>query len=365
MNRENETPPPQETEAVSSIRFPAVRGNQAGREFYVMMCDFGTVSTMFKFDKDSGLPAKLRAQRRIRSSRIPQISAYILENPNDYVFSAITVSVDRSIRFESVPPNDSQSRTGFISMPSNAKIIVNDGQHRCSAIRQACEDDPAMESEKMAVVVFEDRGLEHSQQMFADLNKHAVKPTKSIGILYDHRDTFSRFVVNMTRDVEVFVGRTEEEKTNISNRSTNFVTLNGIAEATRHLLGVKQSTKSVSAENQKLAVEFWSRVADNIPEWRLLAEKKISAYELRQDYVCAHTNVLNALGLAGHVLVRNQDWKERLSGLRDIDWRKKAPAWQDSIVMDGKMVKNHLSIKRAANKILESLGSSDSVGLDA
>ena len=350
---------------MSSIRFPAVKGNQAGREFYVMMCDFGTVSTMFKFDKDSGLPAKLRAQRRIRSSRVPQIAAYILENPDDYVFSAVTVSVDRSIRFEPAPPNDSQGKTGFIRMPSNAKIIVNDGQHRCSAIRQACEEDRAMESEKMAVVVFEDRGLEHSQQMFADLNKHAVKPTKSIGLLYDHRDTFARFIVNMTHDIEVFAGRTEEEKTNISNRSTNFVTLNGIAEATRHLLGIKQTTKSVSAENQKLAVEFWGLVADNIPEWRLLVEKKITAYELRQGYVCAHTNVLNALGLVGRVLTQNQDWKERLSGLRDIDWRKKAPAWKDNVVMDGRMVKNRLAIKRAANKILESLGSSGSVGLDA
>ena len=33
--------------------------------------------------------------------------------------------------------------------------------------------------------------------------------------------------------------------------------------------------------------------------------------------------------------------------------------------MDGRMVKNRLAIKRAANKILESLGSSGSVGLDA
>ena len=330
-----------------------------------MMCDFGTVSTLFKFDKDSGLPAKLRAQRRIRASRVPRIAAYITENPRDYVFSAVTVSVDRAVAFEPSPPNDSQSRTGFVRVPSNAKMVVNDGQHRCSAIRQACEQDGSLENEKMAVVVFEDRGLEHSQQMFADLNKHAVKPTKSLGLLYDHRDTFARFVVNMTRDIEVFAGRIEEEKTNISNRSTNFVTLNGIADATRHLLGMRQTTKSVSAENQKAAVEFWNLVAANIPEWRLLADGKISAYELRQGYVCAHTNVLNALGLAGRVLMREEGWRDRLSGLRDVDWRKKAPAWRDNVVMDGRMVKNRLAIKRAANRILQELGSGGSVGLDA
>ena len=351
--------------SVSSIPFPAVRGNQAGREFYTMMCDFGTVSSMFKFDKDSGLPANLRSQRRIRSSRVPHISQYILENRGDYVFSAVTISVDRSIVFEPVPPNDSQGRAGFIHVPTNARMVVNDGQHRCAAIRHACEKDPGMESEKIAVVVFEDRGLEHSQQMFADLNKHAVKPTKSLGLLYDHRDTFARFIVNMTRDIEVFAGRTEEEKTNISNRSTNFVTLNGVADATRHLLGMKQTTKSVSAEGQKMAVEFWNSVSDNIPEWRLLADGKISAYELRRGYVHAHTNVLTALGLVGSVLARGRDWRGRLAGLRDIDWRKKAPGWQDNVVVDGRMVKNRLAIKRAANRILEELGEPGRVGLDA
>ena len=330
-----------------------------------MTCDFGTVSTMFKFDKESGLPASLRSQRRVRPSRIPQIAAYILDNPEDYVFSAVTVSVDKSISFEPSPPNDSQSKTGTIHIPSNARMVVNDGQHRCSAIRAACEEDPRVESEKIAVVVFEDRGLQHSQQMFADLNKHAVKPTKSLGLLYDHRDTFARFVVNMTRDIEVFAGRTEEEKTNISNRSTNFVTLNGIADATRHLLGVRQTTKSVSAEKQKLAVEFWNRVAANIPEWALLAEQKMTAYELRRGYVHAHTNVLNAIGLAGHVLVQDEGWRGRVSGLRDIDWRKGAPAWRDNVVMDGRMVKNRLAIKRAANAILHGLGVEGRVGMDA
>ncbi len=43
-----------------------------------------------------------------------------------------------------------------------------------------------------SVVLFMDAGFERSQQMFADLNKHAVRPTRSLGVLYDHRDPLSK-----------------------------------------------------------------------------------------------------------------------------------------------------------------------------
>jgi len=343
----------------SEMKFGANRGNQAGRQFYVMMCDFATVSNHFKFDTDPAIPPNLRAQRKIRDSRVPKITSYILDNCDNYIFSAITVSVDKEIKFEPEPPNNSQSSIGNIRIPSSAKILVNDGQHRCAAIRAACEYNEDVSSEKIAVVVFEDRGLKRSQQMFADLNKHAVKPTKSLGLLYDHRDTFARFVVNLANDVDIFYNRTEMEKTNISNRSKNLFTLNGIADATRHLL--RLSTKSISSEKQKLAAEYWDKVSKNIPEWNLLMENKIKPYELRQNYVHAHTNIHNALGLIGYVITQRSNWQKKIKKLQTINWKKNNPVWQDKVVMDGKMLKNRLGIKRAANEILGQLGINETV----
>ena len=98
-----------------------------------------------------------------------------------------------------------------------------------------CENDDFY-SENISVVVYEDRGLKRSQQMFADLNKHATKPTKSLGLLYDHRNQFAQFIVNLADDLDIFYGRTEKARTNISNRSTAFFTLNGIFDATRYLI---------------------------------------------------------------------------------------------------------------------------------
>ncbi|MGO7563783.1 MULTISPECIES: DNA sulfur modification protein DndB [Rhizobium] len=47
------------------------------------------------------------------------------------------------------------------------------------------------------MVLFVDRGLRRAQQMFADLNIHAVRPNSSIKLLYDHRDDLA----GLTREV--------------------------------------------------------------------------------------------------------------------------------------------------------------------
>ena len=339
-----------------TMGFDAIRGVQAKREFYTIMCTFATITKHFEFDNDPRIAPEQRAQRKLRESRVPDIASYILENRDTYVFSSITVSVGGRVRFIPSPGQGSDARLGKLYIPLDAPILINDGQHRCAAIRAAFEKDPTLEAERVSVVVFEDRGLKRSQQMFADLNKHAVKPTRSLGLLYDHRDTYARFIVTMINDIEAFAGRIEMERTNISHRSKNLFTLNGVADATRYLLRMRAKTKSIASEKQKLAVEFWNKAAENIPEWRLLMEGKMTTAEMRKGYVHAHTNMLNALGIAGHVVAKRGDWRDVLKGLQKVDWRKDSPVWRDKIVMDGRMLKNRLGIKRAANALLSELG---------
>ena len=359
------TPPPDKTRSIpfkevdaetGLISFDVIRGTQGGREFYTGMCSFATLYNHFKFNEDPQIPPEMRAQRKLRRSRIPAIADYILDNPDSYVFSAITVSVGGAMLFFPAPGLGEAAHMGTLRISIDAPILINDGQHRYAAIRQAYEAKPELRSEKIPVVFFEDVGLQRSQQMFADLNKHAVKPTKSLGLLYDHRDQFSRFVVNLSNDVEVFAGRTEMEKTNIGLRSRNVFTLNGISEATRFLL--KMDTKSIAAEKQRLAADFWREVARNIPEWNLLVQGKITPYELRQGYVHAHTNVLAAIGIAGHVLLTHypDSWARMMRNLRKIDWSRGCPVWEGKLMIRGRMLKNKTGIKAAAGEILKACG---------
>ena len=81
--------------------FPAIRGIQAGREYYITMCPLRLIPKIFLFDEEE-LSPEIRAQRILNRARVPQISQYIVNNPKDYVFSAITASIDGSVDFESM-----------------------------------------------------------------------------------------------------------------------------------------------------------------------------------------------------------------------------------------------------------------------
>lgn len=335
--------------------FEAVRGRQAKRDFYVAMCTLKSVAKLFSF-YDPLTPAESRAQRTLRRSRIPRIRDYIVDNNDDYIFSSLTVSVGGKIKFQPAVNNKSKN-LGVISLSQDSTILVNDGQHRVAAIKDAIEVMPELSSETISVVFFEDVGLKRSQQMFSDLNKNAVKPTKSLGVLYDGRNPFSSFIVKMIKNVKIFHNLTELEKTTISNRSKSMFTLNGISESTKMLLA--KSTKPTMIE-MELVTDYWNEVTRNMADWNLLLDKKITPAELRKDYVHASTNMLQALGMAGHVLTTEfpNSWKRKLIGLAKIEWDRSNPLWEGKFTLNGKMIKNKLGVVNVADIILKKCGSS-------
>jgi DNA sulfur modification protein DndB len=306
------------------------------------MCPLKLIAKMFLFDEDE-IPAELRAQRGMNKARIPEIAHYILANPTEYVFSAITASIDGDVEFEGW---DGSSQVGKLIVSMTARIIINDGQHRRAGIEEALKHKPELGDETLAVVFFVDEGLKRSQQMFADLNKHAVRPTKSLGILYDLRDPLSQLARKLIADVPHFRGLTETEKTTISNRSIKLFTLSGIHQGTQSLLN-KPKRSTINANEEKIAIEFWTEVGNQIPEWQLAQQKKVTAAELRKDYLHAHALALHSLGMAGAALLAAEPkkWRDRLKALRKIDWsRSNAEIWEGRAMVGGRVSKAYNNV---------------------
>ena len=336
--------------------FDAIRGIQAKREFYVAMCPLKIIPKLFIFN-DYEIPPELRAQRIMKDSRIPAIKNYILNNPEDYTFSSLTASVDGIMKFTPAASLGEDGKLGRLYINMDSRLLINDGQHRRKAIEEALKENPDLGHEMISVVFFHDDGLKRSQQMFSDLNKNAVKPTKSLNILYDHRDKFSQFIVDLVGSVDVFEGRVELEKTSISNRSTNAFTLNGIADASLRLIGLRKSRKPTEDE-KKLIKEYWEIVSKNIPEWQLLIQGKTNSSELRKSFVHTNTNCLNAIGIAGQIIIeQNPDsWKDVLKNLKKIDWSRESSDWEKRLILNGQMQKHAAGIDLAANVILQKCG---------
>jgi len=341
-----------------SYFFTAIRGVQAGREFYSAMCPMNLIAKIFLFDEEELRP-ELRAQRVLNRTRVPEIARYIVENPRDYCFSALTASVDGEVDFDPIKKEGESSDVGFLKIPMSARFLLNDGQHRRAAIEEALKIRPELANECVPVVFFIDTGLRRSQQMFADLNTHAVKPSLSIGVLYDHRDPLSRLSVAVCEVVSVFRDMTEKEKTSISNRSTKLFTLSGIYHANRTLLHKRFDLEKESAKAQEALVAYWEAVSEFIPEWKRAQTRKVAAADLREDAIHAHAIALSALAVVGNDLIKKspKEMRAALSKLSSLDWsRTNAKLWEGRALTHGRVSKAIVNQRRTANVIKKHLG---------
>lgn len=348
---------PPSAQANFSYVFPAIRGVQAGREFYVSMCPLRLLPKLFHFDDEELLP-ELRAQRTLNKGRVPEIARYIVENKTSYTFSAITASIDGDIHFDPVGKDSATSfRMGTLSVPMEARFIVNDGQHRRAAIEAALAAAPELGDETIAVVFFVDRGLHRCQQMFADLNRHAVKPSASLGILYDHRNAAAKVAKHLSLTSPVFKNLIETERSTLSARSRKLFTLSALHFATLELLPEKDLEDFPKASQQ--CQDFWEAVGTQIPEWVYVRESKMTAGEVRRDFIHCHAIVLQALGRAGRALYAQHpsELKKRLQRLRKVDWsRSNAKVWEGRAMVGGSMSKSGQNVTLTCNEIKHVLG---------
>lgn len=336
--------------------FPAIRGIQARREYYASMCPLRLIPKLFLFDEEEVVP-ELRAQRHLNKSRVPEMSRYIAENPDDYVFSAITASVDGEVVFEQIADEGEASRVGLLHIPMTARFVINDGQHRRAAIEMALRERPEIGEETIAVVFFLDAGLERCQQMFADLNRYAIRPSKSLGILYDYRDETAEIAKALIAKSPVFRGLVELEKTTLSARSRRLFTLSAIYHATSELLhGIDLEDPQEAAE---LALSFWEEIAKHMAEWERVRAGRVTAGEIRADYIHTHGVVLQALARAGNALIRRhpEGWSNEIAKVGGIDWRRANVAlWEGRALLAGRVSKAQQNVSLTTNAIKTHLG---------
>lgn len=336
--------------------FEAIRGVQAGRDYYAAMCPLRQIPRLFLFAEEE-LPAELRAQRSLSAARVPLIARYIMDNPTEYVFSSLTASVDGEISFEPLG-DDPKGNVGLLSIPMRSRIVINDGQHRRAAIEEALKQVPHLGNETISVVFYQDINLARCQQMFADLNRHAAKPTKSLSILYDHRDPLAKLVRQLIVEVPIFEDLTELEKTSISNRSHNLFTLNSIYQATQVLLH-KTGQEPLKEDSLREARDYWTELGAILPQLSQVQSGQLRAHTLRKESVLAHGVTLQAFGRVGGDLLKlyPDEWKIQLRGILDINWsRSNTQLWEGRALVNGRITKGQRNVVLIANVLKRGLG---------
>lgn len=331
-----------------SYNFPAVKGVQAGTEYYITMVPCKLLSKLFKVGDEEVLP-EFRAQRKLNVNRIPEIKNYILENRNSYVFSALAASIDGEFKFKVI-----QDDIGFLEVDMDAKFLINDGQHRNAALQNAINEDMSLGNETIPVVFFADKGLERSQQMFTDLNKYAVKPSKSQNTFYDHKDPLSimsREIIEMNLFLKNY---TDVENDALGKYSAKLFTLNSFYTANKMIIGSKEIDNDLS----DFCTIYWNLVVDNIVEWKMLENKELAKKSLREEYIITQNVVLYAFGKLGAFFLNNPDvnMKDYLVNLKKINWLRTDPQWDGRTIVNGKIAVKTQNINLTYLKIKELIG---------
>lgn len=331
-------------------KYSAIKGVQAGSEFYTIMCKLGDLERLIP-DVNSELSAEDRAQRQLNKKRIPAIKRYILENRESYVFSALACSIDGVFRFISESPNGC---IGFLEWDEKCKLLINDGQHRKTAIVEAIKVAPDLAEESIPVVIFKDRGLKRSQQMFTDLNKHAVKTSNSISELYDSKDMIAG-LTRMLMSSNTFIGKyTDREKDSLSKYSKSLFAFNTFYNANTRMMAGGQVTEELS----KIVVQYWNTVVDNIVLWKQMDEGTLPKVRLREDYLVCQAVVIEAFGQLGTYFITHSDEIEGvLTKLQEMDWHRTAKQWRGRCVKENnKMMKSNQAVILTSNAIKKVLG---------
>lgn len=307
------------------LQFPAMRGKMGKRDYFVAMIKLSLVARLFKFRDWAELPPEQRAQRILQKNRIPEITQYILDNEDGYLFSSLTASYNCDPTFRPVKNHDDM---GILEIPFEADLVINDGQHRRSAIEDALKENPLIGEETISVVLFPWEDLDRMQQMFSDLNRTARKTSKSLDILYNHRDLLSQVTLGVIERVNAFKNLVDKDRVSLPLRSPKLFTLGSIYDATTALLGAV--IEEDFDEKLILAIKFWETVAANIPEWKKVRENDLKAFELRQEYIHTHAVVMWGIGAMGQTLLSTypDDWEGKLSLFKTIDWRRTNKEWQ-------------------------------------
>ena len=332
--------------------FPAVEGVQSNKPYYIAMIPLSLLNKLFPDSEEIDLPPEFRAQRRLNESRIPEIRDYILNNRDSYVFSALSASIDGSFKFI---PSDIPS-VGILSISMDATLLINDGQHRKAALLEALSEDLSLSDETISIVFFKDEGLQRSQQMFTDLNKHAVKTSNSLATLYDMRDSLSIVTKNVVRQVPFLKRFTDLEHDILGKNSMHFFTLNSIKKANSKIL----KSWTCSEEDESFLICFWNSIFSNISEWKDVLNKTMLKKDFRESFILPWNVTMNAFGKLGNHFYNNRelDVDSSLIELDKIDWlRTSKENWENRIIRpNGKIINTEEASTLACARIKQLLG---------
>ena len=178
---------------------------------------------------------------------------------------------------------------GVLTLDGTERLCAMDGQHRLRSIELAIRQKPELAREHITLILVPFHSVARSQSLFSDLNRYAKSPSKSISLLFTHRESLARITKELAHTVPLLRDRVNMENTSLSSNARQFVTLSTLYEMTKALVDGRDTEDPAS--EQQIAAELTAvltELTQAIEVWRLVASGEEHPAYLRQRHLCMH-----------------------------------------------------------------------------
>jgi DNA sulfur modification protein DndB len=352
--------------------FPALRGRMGEMDFCVLVMRLGEVVKHVGYAEDvqhwdDGIPAEHKKQRKLNRQRIiNEMVPYLTVNP-DHFYSAITVELERpgdptnGMVFQ---PIAGQETLGTVKFDGTELLMALDGQHRLKSIDLALKEQPDLSKESIAVLVVPGRGYRRSQQLFSDLNRYAKQPSKTLNLLFEHREFFARVAKGVADKATSFEERVNLETNSLGRKTRHHMTLAVLYECVVTLLEGSYAEGEKDPAKQSEAIDTVVHVYDDVvfaslPDFKRILSGELMPYDLRCKYIYAHS--VGQQGIAKAIRACRDhfgaEWEDVVrTAFPKIDWKITNVEWEGSAVQGGAIQTRRQNVEHTATLIKLKLG---------
>lgn len=347
---------------------PAIHARLGDLEYFVSVVTFGEAARLVEYVEradnwTSETPAELKLQRKLNLQRVEREMVPYLLADKDHFYSALTVEIRPApyagelggVNFAAQQSYPGGLEFGMLTLDGTECLYALDGQHRLKSIELAIRLKPELAREHIALILVPFHSIARSQTLFSDLNRYAKGPSRSVSILFTHRESLARIAKTLAHVVPLLRDRVNLESTSLSANSRQFITLSTLYEMTRSLMGrdVADDDPNEEAYVRDLS-DVWAVLTTSITEWELVATGKEHPAYLRQRYLSMHGVAQQAIAVAVAKARRSEaeDWRIVLTRFKEIDWRLINTEWE-GIALHGGRVNNTTTSVRLLSEVLE------------
>jgi DNA sulfur modification protein DndB len=327
---------------------------QGRRNHLAFSLPFNLLLEMAKLQSADHKRHKSNAEELINRPLIPQhvdeIAKYLLETDN-YILPPFIFNSSTPIKVFAF--GTGAVKFGYAVLATNVELYVTDGQHRLKAIEKAIKEKSELRDDSVTVLVVQEEDIDQIHQDFADCAKNKPIPPALLAA-FDVSNILSKLTRQISRDLVIFNGRIDKISKTLGKDPNYIFTMNqlriGMAE---FLFGSSRKQVIESRSNQekgegRMLLEkaelFYMEFAKINDGWKLLLQPgsqtvNLDLYSLRQQKINFNTVGLQIISRVGHRIFFGKDFSDDernrlIDALASLDYKRTAPLWQNSVVID-------------------------------